>query len=330
MVQEQQAAESAEGAGPAAVRPNLPADRDTEPTGVVFSIHHQSLTDGPGQRSVVGLKGCTLRCLWCHNPESQQIRPELLLDERRCDDCGECVPACEWGRYEMVLGRRQTRPEVQCQGCLECAVTCPSNAIGVVGQVLTVREVVESLRPHSRDLSPSRGGVTLSGGEPLFQSEYALALLEAFKERGWHTALDTCGYVPARLFDAALLRCDLVLFDLKETDPELHRVWTGGRLAPILQNLQLAAQSGVELWVRLPVVPLTNDRNEHWQTAAELVASLPGRPPVCLVPYNPLAEKKRKQLGLEPGLLDGVGPPDPERLQQIAGIFRCHGVAVQT
>ncbi|MBI2300820.1 MAG: glycyl-radical enzyme activating protein [Armatimonadetes bacterium] len=326
MVQDQRsAAEAAQGTEAVPVRP----DRDTEPTGVVFDIRHQSLSDGPGQRSVIGLKGCTLRCLWCHNPEAQQMRPEVLLDERYCDDCGQCVPACEWGRYEMVLGRQQTRTDVRCQGCLECAVTCPNNAIGVVGQVLTVREVVEALRPHSRYLSAARGGVTLSGGEPLFQSEYTFALLEALREHGWHTALDTCGYVPARLMEAALRRCDLVLFDLKETDPELHRVWTGGRLAPILDNLRLAAQSGVELWVRLPVVPLTNDRDEHWQTAAELVSSLPGRPRVCVVPYDPAAEKKRKQLGMEPGLLEGVGPPDAERLTQITAILQAHGLTVQ-
>lgn len=285
--------------------------------GVILEIRCHSRGEGPGRRSTVYLKGCTLRCVYCDRPESWSLRPEVMFDVAGCDACGDCVSVCGPRRHWVNNGEHVMLPGITCEGCLACVVACDRRAITVLGTVLSVDETIELL---ARDESDYRagGGVSISGGEPLLQSEFTVALLRACRARGWHTALCTSGAVPTVVFQQAVEACDLVIMDLKETDPRLHEVWTGGPLGAILRHLRLAAECATELWVRLPVVPLTNDRDDHWRLVAQILAELPGPPIVELVPYQPMSDAKRWGLGLEEGALAGVPAPGPERLGEIA------------
>lgn len=253
-------------------------------SGLVFNIQRFSVQDGPGIRTTVFLKGCPLRCAWCHNPESQSFQPELL------------VPPC-------------SPPET-------------------VGRHRSVDELIALAERDRHYYETSGGGLTVSGGEPLAQPHFALALLRAARGCGLHTVLDTCGFAPPDLFAEALALSDLVLFDLKETDPERHRLWTGAPLDPILRNLRLAAEGAVEVWLRLPVVPSLNDRDDHWQGVAEILAGLPRRLPVHLLPYHALGVGKLRSLGRVEPLLEGAHEPSQACLRQIAGILAAAGSVV--
>ncbi len=297
-------------------------------TGLISEVLHCTLNHGPGSRSTVVLKGCPLRCIWCQSPEAQHYRPEVLLDVELCRRCGQCVENCEPGRHQILDQERVLRDGVHCTACLLCVDGCQSGALRSIGRTVTVAETMAELARHEATYRLSGGGVTISGGEPLFQADYTIALLEACRERGWHTAVDTSGYGPAEVFAEVARLADLLLFDLKESDPLLHGTWTGVPLEPLLANLRHAAANGCEVWVRLPVVPLANDRDDHWHATAELLGELPQLPPVWLLPYQRLGEAKRPRLGLPEGLLHSVEPPDATRLEQIATLLRRHGLEV--
>lgn len=303
---------------------SCPAD----PCAVVVSIDHGRRDEGPGPRTLVRLKGCVLRCLWCASPETQALQPEVYLHAEFCQLSGACVTACTSGRHDVASGKHLVRPGVICGGCLACVEACDHDALEVVGRVRTVSEILAVL-DRDPDLRSGRAGLSLGGGEPLMQAEFALALLAQAGERGWHRAIDTCGGVSPLLFAEALSQVDLVLFDLKETDPTLHQTWTRGQLQPILDNLEMAAESGVELWLRMPVIPFMNDRDEHWLAAIDIIQGLAGDPKVYLVPYVTGGDAKRRAMGVDEGALAGVGPPDPARVDEIDALFRRHGIAVR-
>lgn len=252
--------------------------------GMVFNVQRCSLQDGPGIRTTVFLKGCPLRCSWCHNPESQSPLPERFIP-------------------------RAGPPEV-------------------VGRFWSVEEVLSLVERDRGYYENSGGGLTISGGEPLAQPRFACALLRAARHRGLHTALDTSGYAAPAVFAEALALADLVLFDLKETDPEQHALATGVPLEPILNNLRAAADSQVEVWMRLPVVPPLNDRDDHWQRAAAILGGLSRRLPVYLLPYHGLGEGKLRSLGRRQALPAGASEPQADRLRQIAVPFASRGLTV--
>ena len=304
-------------------------DALAEPTALLVGIRRGVDGDGPGIRSTVVLKGCPFRCVWCPAPETQTFRPEALIHEGLCTVCGECVPLCESHRHVVENGRHSIRPDVICDGCMVCAQKCEGHAIEKIGSVLSLDEVIAILAEDERQHKDDGWGLTIGGGEPLYQSEFTLALLAAAKVRGWHVVLQTSGHAPRAVFEAAIGKADLVRFDVKESDPALHMVWTGLPLDGILENLSLAAGSGADLWVTLPVAPMTNDRDEHWHKVAETLAALPKRPVVFLHPYNADSEEKRRGLVGEAGLLEGVDAPDQERLAEIAGILGEGGLEVR-
>lgn len=206
-------------------------------------------------------------------------------------------------------------------GCVRCAREGLDNFLRLVGRHYSIDEVMQLLERDARLYECSGGGITLGGGEPLYQSVFSIGLLRAARRRGWHTCLETSGQASTSVFEEALDYADLVLFDLKETDLQLHQIWTGVALEPIIRNLVRAAVSGAELRVRLPVVPMANDRDDHWQQVGDLLTDLPGRPPVELMPYRP--GKVRPQ-----GAPEGSLEPTPARLRQISDILVHHGLEV--
>ncbi|MBC7222650.1 glycyl-radical enzyme activating protein, partial [Candidatus Bipolaricaulota bacterium] len=228
-----------------------------EQTGIIFDIQRFSVHDGPGIRTTVFLKGCPLRCRWCHNPEGISPHPELMFFDYKCLGCCTCARVCPqkaiifpeaWGENGKSLPQLARE---KCTGCGLCAEACPSGAWRLVGQRITVEELVSVLERDLLLYDRSAGGVTFSGGEPLFQPEFLLAALKACKDLGIHTAVDTSGFAPAPLFERIASFVDLFLFDLKPMDEEEHRRYTGASNRPIHENLRVLVRLGKRVTVRV-------------------------------------------------------------------------------
>lgn len=292
-------------------------------TGTVLNIQRASFHDGPGVRTTVFLKGCPLRCPWCHNPESLAFEPELLVRAERCLGCGACIAACP--RQGGPLPAGSALGTVGCEGCRRCADACPSGARAIAGRTMTAAEVLDEVRRDRLVYEESGGGVTFSGGEPLAQPAFLLACLDACRRAGLHTAVDTCGLAPREVVEAVADHADLLLWDLKHLDPRRHEELTGAPLGPILDNLAAAAARGVPVWLRLPIVPGYTDDETSIRAAATLAASLPAVRRVCLLPYHRTGTGKLGRLG-RPATLPDIPPPEPAHLSELADLFGPLGV----
>lgn len=326
---------------------------------LVFNVQRYSIHDGPGIRTTVFLKGCPLHCLWCHNPEAWSGRVEFGFFPERCLGCLECTRACPHGVHTFEDGKRVLHREL-CTGEGKCADVCYAEAIERLGYPLTVEEAVARAERDRPFYETSKGGVTISGGEPLRQAEFTTAFLAECQARGLHTALDTCGYAPWPALAAAASHADLVLYDLKHMDSAAHRALTGVPNELILENLaRLYALRGPErIWVRYPFIPGRNDQPENYQAMGEFLGKLqagaawavtpaaavaagyalpgapsgaaarPGRVPlrVDLLPYHQLGQSKYRKLG-RTYPLDGLKPPERPALEAAAAVLLEHGLA---
>jgi pyruvate formate lyase activating enzyme len=293
-------------------------------TGLVFDVQRFSVHDGPGIRTTVFLKGCPLACRWCHNPEGMRTAPEILVTPDRCIACRACAEACPHDLPSGIAGGWAESKDL-CEACGLCAEACPTGARRLAGQVMTVRQLADEVTRDQVFYDRSGGGVTFSGGEPLSQADFVLACLRDLKERGFHTAVDTCGLVDrGALLEAAALS-DLVLFDIKHADEEAHVEWAGAPNGRILANLEALARVHDAIWVRVPVVPGVNDDAANLRRTAALAASLPGVQRVSLLPYHELGEDKRERVGA-PGASFATDPPPRDRMRDIATIFEEAGL----
>ena len=295
-------------------------------TGLVFDLRKYSIHDGPGIRTTVFLKGCPLRCLWCHNPEAVGRAVQLSFTAQRCIGCHACEQVCSHGGhcFDEVAGHTLIRDD--CLVCGQCVEVCYARALELVGRDATVAEVLAEVLRDRAFYETSGGGMTLSGGEPLAQFEFSAALLAAARAEHLHTAVETCGAVPWERFEAVRGDVDLWLFDLKESDAELHREFTGLSNERIVDNLARLHGTGAALVARLPLVPGLNAREAHFDGVAELVAGLPGVP-VEVMPYHRLGVAKRERLGLA---ADGfeVAAPDKAEVAAWVGALRARGLTV--
>jgi pyruvate formate lyase activating enzyme len=299
-------------------------------TGTIWEIKRYALHDGPGIRTTVFLKGCPLGCLWCCNPESQNGETELSWLEENCLGCDCCLHICP---KEAICrdeeGKRRIRPEV-CDLCGLCAERCPGDALQLLGKRVTVDDVLGEVAKDSLFYSRSGGGLTLSGGEPAFQPEFALEILRRYKieERGRHTTIETCGHVPWSHLERVLAYTDLVLYDIKVMDPEEHRRFTGVDNQLILENVVRIAQMEKGLVIRVPLIPGYTDSQENVRRTAEFVRELPGVEEVHLLPYHRLGEPKYPRLGREYAL-QGTDVAPPERVDILRRIVQGVGLRVR-
>lgn len=304
-------------------------------TGLVFDIQRFSVHDGPGIRTTVFLKGCSLRCFWCHNPEGLRMTPEVRFLPERCLACGACVAACEHdGQHLDASGRSFARE--RCVACGACVEACVTEALTLAGRQMTAAAVLAEALRDRVFYETSGGGVTLSGGEPALQPAFAREILALSKGEGLHTAIETCGNVPWENLDALLPFTDLVMMDLKQMDAEQHRAATGAGNERILANARRLAQTARPLIFRTPVVPGVNDTAAAIAAIAGFIAELAadrnraGRADIAweLLPFHRLAGDKYRSLGLEYRARD-LNPPPKDVMHALAETARASGVTVR-
>ena len=277
------------------------SDRPTSRlSGKIFEIQRFSIHDGPGIRTTVFMKGCPLRCWWCHNPEGLVASPHLSFINKKCLRCGYCLQVCPQGAHAFIDGVHFLDRK-KCLVCGTCVQECYSGALEIVGRESTVEEVMATVLRDRPFYEYSGGGMTLSGGEPTLQIDFCEALLRSAKDEGLNTGLETCGFSPYDRLERLLPLVDLFLFDLKETDSDLHRKYTGVGNKLILDTLRRLHEAKARLLLRCPIVPGLNDRADHFEALAQMARELPRLEGIEIMPYHALGTDKRERLGLDQG-----------------------------
>lgn len=292
--------------------------------GLVFAIDQTATHDGPGLRMTVYLKGCPLRCVWCHSPESQLAKPEIVWYANRCLSCGACVDECPEGLRTFDPA---ARPDTSsCRLCEACVGVCPADALEVKGETMTAGEVVDQAVRQKPFFDSSSGGVTITGGEPTLQPDFVGAGLRLLGEQGIHRAVETCGLAQWWTYAALLPEVDLFLYDVKHADDALHRRDTGVSNAKILDNLQRLIAAGADVLVRVPCIPERNDSPEIIASIAQTVVER-GVTRISLLPYNPAAPGKYHWLQRDYPLA-GLKPQSAERMAELQGLASDAGLEV--
>lgn len=251
--------------------------------GIVFDIKEFALYDGPGIRTTVFMKGCPLRCAWCHNPEGLSKQPQLMVSPSSCQHCGKCAAVCE-------------HPD-HCVACGKCVAHCPLGLRRIAGTEYTPDELADRLKRDAAILTAAGGGVTFSGGEPLMQWPFVRAVLDRLDSI--HTAVETSSYVSDEVFAEAMSRFSLIMMDLKAMDPAVHQKYTGVDNAPILHHARMLCEGDTPFIIRMPVIPGVNDQPAHFEKAAALIKGAPSLIRVELLPYHRTAGAKYAMLQKE-------------------------------
>ena len=297
-------------------------------TGIVFDIKRYAIHDGPGIRTTVFLKGCLLNCPWCHNPEGRNEKPEFMWWAEKCIGCEDCQNACtkeaiSFSDDSLLLDR------AKCDLCGTCADACPSEALKLVGKEMTIAQVLKVIEKDRAFYDQSGGGATLSGGEPLLQPDFSLSLLQACKERGIHTAVDTCGHVDSKVLMRISEHVDLFLYDLKLINEEKHKRFTGVSNQLILENLKELSDSGRKTIVRFPLVPGVNDDEGNIQEVGAYVSSLGGVKEINVLPYHKGGVEKFRRLNRSEDQLFKNTPPSAEALNRVQRKLKSLGLKVR-
>ncbi|NIN00298.1 MAG: glycyl-radical enzyme activating protein [candidate division Zixibacteria bacterium] len=297
-------------------------------TGVVFDIKRYAIHDGPGIRTTVFFKGCLLDCPWCHNPEGKAKEKEFMWWQEKCIKCGDCQSACPKGAISFSNDSLLLN-KAKCDLCGACADACHSEALKLVGQKVTVDQVMREIQKDVAFYDESGGGVTLSGGEPLLQPDFSYSLLKACKELGIHTAVDTCGHTDSEILLRISRHVDLFLYDLKVIDDDKHRKFTGVSNSLIVKNLKKLSDSGQQIIVRFPLVPGVNDSQKDIHELGEFVSSLKGVRELNILPYHKGGAEKSKRLRGSANPFFSNHSRSAEMLSQIQKKLKGFGLKIQ-
>jgi pyruvate formate lyase activating enzyme len=264
-----------------------------------------SFVDGPGIRTTVFFKGCNLKCAWCHNPESQSPKPQMMFYKNKCTGCGKCKEKCP-NHLES------------CELCGKCTLYCPHDAREICGKEYTVDEVMREILKDKVFYETSGGGVTFSGGECMLQIDFLIEILKKCKENGIHTAVDTAGHIPFESFKKILPYTDLFLYDIKIFDTQKHKQYVGVGNELILENLKKLFNAGAKIWIRIPVIADINDSTEEMQKNKSFLDNVGVPEKIELLPYHAMGENKYAAIGKE---TQHFSPPDENKLNLLKAIF---------
>lgn len=293
--------------------------------GLLLDIKRLSVHDGPGIRSTVFLKGCPLRCHWCHNPESVSAKPEIGFVERRCVGCGKCAEACPSGAHRFQDAAHLFLRE-RCSACGRCVEACLAGAVELHGSEASVENVAAAVLEDKTFYEQSGGGCTVSGGEPLLQPEFCAALFKLLRQEGVHCAIDTSGAVAWKAFEAVMPFTDLFLHDLKHCDERRHREQVGASNRQILDNLKRLSERGVPIEIRVPTIPGFNADRESMEAIGSFLAGLKNLVGVKLLPYH--RSRAKYEAAGHAETMSHVEPPTPAQMEAAAACLRRFGLAV--
>lgn len=271
----------------------------------IFDIQRNSFVDGPGIRTTVFFKGCNLKCAWCHNPESQSAKPQMMFYKDKCAGCGKCKGVCTYNLEN-------------CDLCGKCALYCPVDARKVCGKEYTVDDVFNEIIKDKAYYDNSGGGVTFSGGECMLQIDFLLEILKKCKENGIHTAVDTAGHIPFKSFEKILPYTDLFLYDIKVFDPIKHNEYVGVCNYQILENLKKLLSSSSKIWIRIPIITGVNDSIEEMEKIKDFLNTYGKPEEVELLPYHAMGEHKYSAIGRE---TKRFVAPDANKMNDLKSVF---------
>lgn len=290
----------------------------------ILKIQRYSVNDGPGIRTTVFFKGCPLKCAWCHNPDSITRNNQLSLARNMCTSCGKCVSACANGVHSIIDGRHVVRHD-KCQLCVACVEACPNSALSILGEEMTVGDIMATIERDKDYYIESNGGITVSGGEPTLYHEYVAELFDRAHQIGINTALDSSGYCNSVIFEKLMAKTDFLLLDLKIIDAALHMQYTGVDNKIIINNFLRAIALGVQIVIRHIVVPEVNDSLLEHEALAKLLLDNNFSGSLELLPYHSMGRAKYDSIGAEYSL-GNIMAPTSEQMELIKNFFIDKGI----